>query len=129
MRVIFNSFFKWAIPGLSTFIFVFWNKHYNFTRNICEKCQSTRFWDSNKQTSENRLWILVSAICISLILSLLLKKKEACFSRYTTPETWYLLSTLLPGFGLVSHIVFYCVNLSCHKRIYNLYLSIYQSNT
>ena len=30
-------FKKWAVRGLFSFIFVFSNKHYKFTKNICDK--------------------------------------------------------------------------------------------
>ena len=41
-------FFKWAIPGLFSFIFFVSNNINFFTKNICEKCLSCiQCWDSN----------------------------------------------------------------------------------
>ena len=41
-------------PPSFLFIFVFSNKHYNFTTNKCEKCSSSiRHWDSNPRPLEH----------------------------------------------------------------------------
>ena len=67
-KVAINSTYFWSVEAklviflticyprpLFGFIFIFSNKHYNFTLNICEKCPSRiQCWDSNSPPSEHK---------------------------------------------------------------------------